>query len=146
MRTQFLGAAIALTLSQAAATADLTIHVTNISKPEGEIAWVLFDSEAGYKADSEPVLSLRRRVDGESMRVTVHDLPAGEYAVKLYHDANRNGELDANMIGIPSLFAQPVGAIRNDNGGNSQAFNAFQIPEIQPRTKRSFFFQGHPGQ
>ncbi len=102
MRTQFLGAAIALTLSQAAATADLTIHVTNISKPEGEIAWVLFDNEAGYKADSEPVLSLRRRVDGESMRVTVHDLPAGEYAVKLYHDANRNGELDANMIGIPT--------------------------------------------
>ena len=102
MRTQFLGAAIALTLSQAAATADLTIHVTNISKPEGEIAWVLFDSEAGYKADSEPLLSLRRRVDGESMRVTVHDLPAGEYAVKLYHDANKNGELDANMLGIPT--------------------------------------------
>ncbi len=102
MRTQFLGAAIALTLSQAAATADLTIHVTNISKPEGEIAWVLFDSEAGYKADSEHVLSLRRRVDGESMRVKLHDLPAGEYAVKHYHDANRNRELDTNMIGIPT--------------------------------------------
>lgn len=35
-------------------------------------------------------------------RVTIHDLPPGRYAVNAYHDENGNGDLDTNMLGIPS--------------------------------------------
>lgn len=31
----------------------------------------------------------------------LNDLPAGEYAVKVFHDENGNGELDTRMFGIP---------------------------------------------
>jgi uncharacterized protein (DUF2141 family) len=30
------------------------------------------------------------------------NLPAGEYAFAVYHDANSNGKMDRNLLGIPS--------------------------------------------
>jgi uncharacterized protein (DUF2141 family) len=35
-------------------------------------------------------------------RGSFDDLPPGRYAIKLYHDANGNGELDTNMMGLPT--------------------------------------------
>lgn len=97
-----LSVAAALVMSQSLAAADLTIEVTNISEPTGEVRWVLFDSEESYQSGEAPVLSARNRVDGDSMKITMHNLPAGRYAVKLFHDANKNGELDSNMVGLPT--------------------------------------------
>ena len=93
---------LALLLARAATAADLTVAITHISGPGGEVRWALFDSAEGYKAEANPVLSARSRVDGDRLRFTVHDLPAGRYAIKLYHDANANGKLDSNRLGIPS--------------------------------------------
>jgi uncharacterized protein (DUF2141 family) len=47
------------------------------------------------------VIAARSRVTGETVSATVHGLPAGRYAVRLFHDTNGNGELDVNMLGIP---------------------------------------------
>ena len=93
---------LALLLARAATAADLTITITNINGPGGEMRWALFDSAEDYKTDANPVLAARSRVDGDRLRFTVHDLPDGRYAVKLYHDANANGKLDSNRLGIPT--------------------------------------------
>ena len=93
---------LALLLTRAATAADLTVTITHISGPGGEVRWALFDSAEDYKAEANPVLSARSRVDGDRLRFTVHDLPAGRYAIKLYHDANANGKLDSNRLGIPT--------------------------------------------
>lgn len=100
MRNLLLGC-IALPLAQTGIAADLTVNIINISEPAGEIAWVLFDSEESYANDVNPVLSARSRVTADSQKFTLHDLPAGRYAIKLFHDANNNGDLDSNMLGIP---------------------------------------------
>ncbi len=102
MRQHLLAIACATALVPAAKAADLTINIGNIGEPAGAVRWVLYDSEASYSSNSQPLASASNRVDGESIRFTVHDLPAGRYAVKLFHDSNDNGELDANMLGIPS--------------------------------------------
>ncbi len=102
MRIPLLGITSLVLLAQPVAAADLAILISNISEPTGEVRWVLFDSEESYQSDTNPLLSVRNRVDGDSLKVTVHNLPAGRYAVKLYHDANNNGELDSNMLGIPT--------------------------------------------
>lgn len=36
------------------------------------------------------------------MRFMFHDLPAGRYAVRAFHDENGNEELDTNALGIPT--------------------------------------------
>ena len=40
-------------------------------------------------------------INYHEVRITFDDLPPGRYAIKLYHDANGNGELDTNMMGLP---------------------------------------------
>jgi len=98
--TRLAGALALATLP--AQAADVTIRVSNIDGEGGMVHWALFDSAAGFAGEVPPVTAARSRVDGESFTVTVHGLAAGQYAVRLFHDANGNGELDRNMLGIPS--------------------------------------------
>lgn len=102
MRHAVLALSLSAIITQAASAADLTVAVTNLKAPTGELRWVLFDSAESYAADEDPVLSARNRVDGDRIRLTVHDLPPGRYAVKLFHDENGNGELDSNVVGLPT--------------------------------------------
>lgn len=37
-----------------------------------------------------------------TMRVSIHDLPPGAYAVSCFHDVNGNGQLDTDWMGIPT--------------------------------------------
>lgn len=84
-----------------ATAAELTLSVNNISEIAGTLNWLLFDSEESYAAGTTPVASARQRVSAETLRVTLHDMEPGRYAIKLYHDANGNDELDSNMLGMP---------------------------------------------
>lgn len=84
------------------AAADVTLAVSNIEAIQGELRWSVFDSAETYAGDRNPVIAGRSRVQGDAMVVTLHDLPPGNYAVKLFHDANQNGELDTNMVGLPT--------------------------------------------
>ncbi len=101
MKKLWYAAVIAIELVQPVQAADLDVLVENITEHRGTLYWSVFDSEADYKADDNAVISAKSRVSGDTVRVTVHDLPHGEYAVKLFHDANGNGEMDTNMLGIP---------------------------------------------
>lgn len=40
-------------------------------------------------------------VSGEVVTVTFHGLSAGVYAISVFHDSNRNGELDSSWLGVP---------------------------------------------
>ena len=101
MKKLWNAAVIAIELVQPVQAADLDVLVENITEHRGTLYWSMYDSEADYKADDNPVISAKSRVTGNTVRVTIHDLPEGQYAVKLFHDANGNGEMDANMLGIP---------------------------------------------
>ncbi len=49
-------------------------------------------------------------VSGQSAIVTFKDLPAGEYAISLFHDVDADGELDSGFMGIPK---EPYGFSNN---------------------------------
>jgi len=105
-----------LALSAAAvpvASADLTITITGIEEPGGMIHWAVFDSPETYAGDGAPVIAARSRVADAGLSATVHGLSPGRYAVRLFHDSNGNGELDRNVLGIPSEaygFSNDAGA------------------------------------
>ena len=42
-------------------------------------------------------------------KIVLQDLPAGEYAIAIFHDENGNEELDTNWLGIPR---EPLGFSR----------------------------------
>ncbi len=101
MKKLLSAAAIAASLIQPVHAADIDLYIENITDHRGTLYWSVFDSAENYKADTGAVISAKSRVVGDTVRVTLHDMPSGDYAVKLFHDANGNGEMDANMLGIP---------------------------------------------
>lgn len=102
MRKTVVLAAICLSVSLPLIAQDLTLSINNIKEAKGVVYWSVYDNAERYKASDKPLASGSNRPTGDSIRVTLHELPPGEYAARLYHDANDNGELDENMIGLPT--------------------------------------------
>ncbi|WP_332851859.1 DUF2141 domain-containing protein [Duganella sp. S19_KUP01_CR8] len=104
MRSTRLAAAVLsimsiLALSPAAA-ADLKIAVTGVSSADGQIMVALYNSAETYLG--KPFRTAAAPAVKGATQIEFKDLPAGDYAFSLYHDANANGKMDSNLIGIPT--------------------------------------------
>lgn len=90
----------ALFAAPIASASDLTVNVEGIAKTKGTIMLGLFD-EATYNG-SGAVNGANLKVEGDSVSVTFEGLEPGEYAVRLYHDVNDDGEMNTNPFGMPT--------------------------------------------
>lgn len=97
----FAAAGLAAMLTQTAQAESLTVVISGVEETEGEIRLALFDSEEAFDNGGEPAQGRLAPATAEDVTVVIEDIPAGEYAIKLYHDADGNGELDRNMMGMP---------------------------------------------
>jgi uncharacterized protein (DUF2141 family) len=77
----------------------LTVVVKNVKDDSGKIAVALFGNSKDF---------MKKRLDGRitdarpgEVQVVFENVPVGEYAISVMHDANQNEELDSNMFGIP---------------------------------------------
>jgi len=93
-----------ISLGAAAEAAEVTVRIEN-PPPEGTVAFLVFDSADSFGDLREPVRTVRQPLDGREV-YRIGMLPAGEYALLVYHDQNRNNRLDRNFIGIPK---EPLG-------------------------------------
>jgi uncharacterized protein (DUF2141 family) len=90
----------ALLAAAPAGAADLTIHVDDVKAAGGTIQVALYNSADTFM---KTVAGLgKTAATGQANTVVFKDLPAGEYAFALFHDANSNEKLDKNMFGIPT--------------------------------------------
>jgi uncharacterized protein (DUF2141 family) len=86
----------------AAVGAELTVEVLGLESDEGTVMTALFDSQEAYDGPADPVRMARVDIDGKQARVSWAGLPPGEYALRIVHDRNANGEIDTNWVGIPT--------------------------------------------
>ncbi|MEM9056815.1 MAG: DUF2141 domain-containing protein [Pseudomonadota bacterium] len=93
--------ALGLCLAAPLQAADFNFTVDSITDVAGTLRWSVYDNKENYSASENPVAAGRHRVTGETLEITLHGLPDGHYAIKLFHDANDNGELDSNALGLP---------------------------------------------
>ena len=82
-------------------TADIIVTLTGIKDVKGVVTAGLYNTEDGYK-NGGSVRGVRVDVKADTVTFNYADLPDGEYAIKLFHDVNGNGEMDSNLFGIPS--------------------------------------------
>lgn len=81
---------------------NLDVTVTGYPTDTGT-TWVsLYDSQAAFNGKGQPVAASRVKPHDGQSHLSFHGLPEGQYAIKLFHDANDNGKLDTNLIGIPT--------------------------------------------
>lgn len=74
--------------------------VVNFHSDNGVCRACLFNSEAAYD-DRKPLQCQQVIIANGKAQATFLNLPAGTYAISVFHDANNNNEFDKNFLGIP---------------------------------------------
>jgi uncharacterized protein (DUF2141 family) len=97
--------------NEPASYGDLTVFISNVKAPKGEVAIALYKSQQTFLVKKQQAYLKRGVISSTgTVRMQFDDLPHGEYAIAIYHDVNNNKELDKNMMGIPS---EPYGFSNN---------------------------------
>ena len=94
--------------------ASVSVTATQLQSAKGKVYFYLYDSEKGFP--TKPDLAKRSAsagIVGSEAKAVFDNVPAGTYAVSVYHDEDGDGELDTNFLGIPS---EGVGVSRNAKG------------------------------
>lgn len=104
IRRMFITAVLAGAGAAPALAADLDIEVRGIRSGDGRLYVAVHTSESKseFPAASRAFATIQRRAQTGTLRFVLRDLPAGRYAVNAFHDENDNGDLDTNLIDIPS--------------------------------------------
>ena len=97
-------AAVAAMVAIPVLAADLSIEVRGVRSADGRVYVAVHgpESKDTFPSGDDIVSGLREPARIGTLRFVVSDLPAGRYAVNAFHDENDNGELDTNLVGIPS--------------------------------------------
>ena len=101
-------ASLSAVLATQVAVADtLVVEVNNI-KRAGEIHVAVYDNAEAFEADrGEKGGAAPGIVEGTIVMVEAgtstfeYELPAGQYAVGIFHDVNLNNKMDNNFLGLP---------------------------------------------
>ena len=88
----------------AAPAAELTVAVSGVNSGKGRVYVALHRVKAGVKfPDQKGAVAGAWRMAGKGgFSITFTGLEPGRYAVNGFHDANGNGDLDTNLLGIPT--------------------------------------------
>ena len=90
----------------------MNLQINHIEKIKGDLFVALHSSGDTYLSkEAEPFRYTVAEVETKgSQQVSLCDVAAGAYAISIFQDENRNGELDSNFIGIPK---EPYGFSNN---------------------------------
>lgn len=124
MRTLLCSLALSTALAAPLAhAADLTIRVDNVASAQGQVMVAVYDGAASFLKRPAHVASAPATAG--STTLTIKDLTPGDYGFAVYHDANGNGKLDTNPMGIP---IEPVAFSKDAQGHmGPPAFDAVKI-------------------
>jgi uncharacterized protein (DUF2141 family) len=108
IRTALLTLALAAPFANAA---DLVIHVDNVKSATGDVMVALYDNAGAFL--KQPVRVEKARADKAGTTLVFHDVAPGDYGFSIFHDANGNGRMDRNLLGIPT---EPIAFSNNAQG------------------------------
>ena len=82
---------------------NLVIKVSNLKNNSGNVGIIVHTSTSGFdNGKSGGYRKLTGTIANKSSTIVVKDLPFGRYAILALHDANLNGDMDLNFMGIPT--------------------------------------------
>ncbi len=130
-------AMIVAALASPARADDVTVTLQGVKKNTGSIVLCLWAKEEGFP-DCESGKALRRIVvPASAATARFENVPAGTYAISAFHDANNNGKLDSNFLGLP---LEAVGMSNNPKLAGPPRFKPARF-KIEGATAISIRFQ-----
>jgi len=82
-------------------TGRLEIIITGFSNNVGDCWFAIDNSQDVYEREDTVWIGKILPIENQQVLVVIDSLQYGEYAVKVFHDENKNGELDTDFLGIP---------------------------------------------
>jgi len=79
----------------------LTIKIYGFPNNNGVARVGLYNSEATFAGKGKAFREVKIKIKDKKAICEFKDIPQGEYAVRLFHDENMNGNLEKNIMGIP---------------------------------------------
>ena len=80
----------------------LNIQVEGMKNTDGKLNFALYNSSQSFNDPAQACKEKFIPLTGTSINFQVDSLPPGTYAFGLFHDENDNGQLDKNLLGIPT--------------------------------------------
>ena len=80
----------------------ITLVATDVPSEAGQVLVSLHDSAADYASEVSAFRIARVPIVAGQAVVAFDALPHGDYAIKIFHDANGNEKLDTNFMGVPT--------------------------------------------
>ena len=96
--------ALSAVVAVPATAADLLIEVHGVRSDAGRLFIAVHVPRDGVSFPDQETMyaGINEQAKTGATRLVLHDLPAGRYAVNAFHDENGNGDLDTNLLGIPT--------------------------------------------
>jgi uncharacterized protein (DUF2141 family) len=89
--------------ADAIVSGNLTITIEGLRHQRGQICLNLFSGSGGFPSRSDRALQAECvSIQNGSPTVTFRNLKTGSYAISVIHDANKDGTLNRNGLGIPT--------------------------------------------
>jgi uncharacterized protein (DUF2141 family) len=85
----------------AALAGDLTVTVKGVKNAAGSVLGAVYD-EAGFMQQPKAKAVGKAKAQAGAVVLVFHGVPAGRYAVAVFHDANGDGQLNRNGLGVPT--------------------------------------------
>jgi uncharacterized protein (DUF2141 family) len=77
----------------------IKVIVKDAKSNAGKIFLGLYNTEADFL--DKRFKGIKSEIENKSCSVTFENIPAGVYAISIFHDENDNGKMDSNFMGIP---------------------------------------------
>jgi uncharacterized protein (DUF2141 family) len=98
---------------------DIVIRVDKIRNAKGFILVALHANGKDFPASEKAFRMERGQISEGSAEIVLHDVPAGRYAIALFHDENNDQKLNTNFLGIP----------KEGYGFSNNAYHTFRAPD-----------------
>ncbi|SNY95247.1 DUF2141 domain-containing protein [Flagellimonas pacifica] len=79
----------------------ISVKVHNVPSQEGKINVAVYDSDKTFLKFEGVVKTSSAEAEKGMVTLRIENIPAGEYALAVFHDENANDKLDTNWLGIP---------------------------------------------
>ncbi len=79
----------------------LEVVVSGVTSSEGSVLVALYSEASTFPKFEKVFRNAKAPAEVGSTTVVLEDVPAGEYALAVFHDENGNDALDKNFLGLP---------------------------------------------
>ncbi|MBN2009423.1 DUF2141 domain-containing protein [candidate division KSB1 bacterium] len=82
-------------------TGTLIVLIENLKSNDGNVLLSVFPSESSWNGKGNVFANVSMPITENKATTVFESVPFGEYAIKFFHDANNDDELNMNFIKMP---------------------------------------------